>query len=77
MTPAELCILFSSYVALFLLLWITDMAEKIEHSAQDTAGKTEHFVEEEIVASDTGGAYAWNVAAFFGIKERSGKKRSL
>ena len=82
MTPEELCILFSSYVALFILIGLTHRAEQIENPAHDAAGQAEHDNnndkdEDEEGAGELPMGGAWNVAAFFGLKERLNNKKRI
>jgi hypothetical protein len=81
MTPEELGILFSSYVAVFILISLTNRAEQIENPAYDAARQAEHDNddkdEDEEVTSELAMGGAWNVAGFFGLKERLNKKRIL
>jgi hypothetical protein len=67
MTPAELLVLFSSYVITALLVWFANVADRVRESKSEAAGG-EH---EQSVPAFHGGMTDWNVAAFFGLRRHA------
>ena len=65
MTPAELLVLFSSYVITSLLVWFANIADRVRESKSEAAGG-EH---EQGVPAFHG--EDWNVAAFFGLRRHA------
>jgi len=81
MTPAEMCVLFSSNVLAFLLIWFTNVSERREdavgccgplaapqaksHHAATTTPATRENLRED---NNHHNQYAWNVGSFFGLK---------
>jgi hypothetical protein len=68
MTPDEMCVLFSSYVAAFILVWFTGFAERSTAPAPCT--EAEH-VERFSSHRDSGSSAehdGWNVGSFFGLR---------
>ena len=67
MTPAEMCVLFSSYVVAFLLVWLTDFAERprFKSQAAKTECQTYPAVQEKLKEEHE--HTIWDVRTFFGL----------
>lgn len=72
MTPAELLVLFSSYIITFGILVFIDVADDTSDLTAKAAPKNEraklyHGAQKSLIDSkDT----AWNVATFFGLNQK-------
>ena len=62
MTPAELLVLFSSYVIGTLLVWFANIADRVGETESEAAGKKEDHSMPPVHGME------WNVATFFGLR---------
>lgn len=76
MTPAELLVLFGSYVITFTLIWLACIAEEPPHKVvpeapgrDDRAQKHSSAGSEGQKAREGVDEPAWNVATFFGLNQ--------
>lgn len=74
MTPAEICVLFSADILAFSLIWFTGFAERGRPAEERPCKTTESMVYPEVrdklAHDDKQHELIWNVAAFFGLKNK-------
>ena len=67
MTPAELLVLFSSYVITALLIWFANVSDRVGEMIPEAASRKNEPGEPAVHGID------WNVATFFGLRSHAYK----
>ena len=71
MTPLEMCVLFSSSVVAFFLIWLTNFSERVDTPDDGAAPAEKNACSSVREKIREGHDYLWDVNTFFGFKGRT------